>query len=310
MSLLLIRDLNVYFPSSRGLVHANRNINLRLESGQKLALVGETGCGKTVLGLTIMRLLPPSARVTGSIFYNGTDLQKLSENEMAKIRGKEIGMLMQNPSASLNPSMRSIHQVSEMFIYHRKLSQAEAEEKALDVLGKMGIGKEEAYRYPHELSGGMRQRIALAIAFSLNPPLLIADEPTKGLDLERKRELVKWLSDLWRNQSFSCLLITHDMEVASTLSDWMAVMYAGEIIEEGKNGDVMRHPRHPYTRRLLEALPSRGMKAVHVEPVSMVERRTGCCYASCCEEADHICHTEHPIMKGTEHRCCCRRYQE
>lgn len=299
-SLLSIEDLNVSFKTSKGIVKANEGISLEVREGEILGLIGETGCGKTTLGKAILRLLSGNAKLDGKIVYRGTDLLTLTEKEMRRFRGKEIGIMLQNPSACLNPVLSAGRQIAEIYRYHEGMGKKEAEKKAGEMLELVGISSLRKDDYPHQFSGGMLQRVMVAIGLALRPGLLIADEPTKGLDPETKLQIAELISGLARKENASMLLITHDLELAGRLADRIAVMYAGEIVEIGKAGEIISNPDHPYTLDLLHSLPEKGFRIVSGQPPSLVFPPTGCRYHPRCSFRLEDCSHVHPALLEPE----------
>ncbi len=301
MSILEVRGLSVEFQTRTGKVEVLRSVDLDVEEGENLAVVGETGCGKTVLARAIMRLLPRTAEVRGSIMWKGTELTALSEAEMRTLRGLEIAMLMQNPSSALDPTMRIVRQVSEPYRLRLSMLNKEAEEKARDALVNVGLPPEKAGAYPHELSGGMRQRVAIAIALSLGPTLLLADEPTKGLDPGSKDRTMEILRSVLQGDR-SGIIITHDLDVAKALSSRMAVMFGGRVVECGRTKDLLGRPEHPYTADLVSSTPEKGFG--RDRDLNRPAPLRGCCYSHRCEHAHDRCAEEPPPVRLSEERTC------
>jgi peptide/nickel transport system ATP-binding protein len=298
--LLSVENLNVSFGTSRGTVRANENISLEIGEGEILGLIGETGCGKTTLGKAILRLLPGKASMGGKIVYKGRDLLTLPEKEMRKLRGKEIGLMFQNPSACLNPVQSVGKQIAEIYRYHEGMGKKEAEKKAGEMLELVGISSLRGCEYPHQFSGGMQQRVMVSIGLALRPRLLIADEPTKGLDPETKLQIAEMIVGLIRKEKASMLLITHDLELAGMFADRIAVMYAGEIVEIGKTDRVVSGPKHPYTFDLLHSLPEKGLKTVSGQPPSLIFVPSGCRYHPRCSRRLGTCPTIRPALLELE----------
>jgi len=291
--MLKIRNLEVKFKTIEGVVKANNKVSLELKKDEILGLIGETGCGKTVLGMTIMRLLPKNSEVKGEIIYKGKNLLELSEKEMREIRGKEIAIMLQNPSLSLNPVLSVGEQIAEVFLYHDKLSKKDAMRKASEMLKIVGITPKRINEYPHQFSGGMKQRIMIAIALALNPKILIADEPTKGLDSSTKEQIINLMKKLTKGKSM--LLITHDLDIAEKLCDRIAVMYAGEIVEILSN---FNKAKHPYTIGLLNSLPRRGLKPIDGVSPSLISPPSGCKFHPRCKYREEICTIKNPELKN------------
>lgn len=265
MSLLEVNNLSVSFNTYAGEVKALRDISFKVNRGETLAIVGESGSGKSVTVQSIMRLLPtpPAEFKTGEIIFEGVNLLKLDEKEMRKYRGGRIGMIFQDPMTSLNPVMKIGEQIMEGILIHKKISKAEAKKKALEMLEKVGIPKpEERFnQYPHQFSGGMRQRVVIAIALACEPDLLICDEPTTALDVTIQSQILELINKLKKELNIAVILITHDLGVVAETSDRVIVMYAGEKLEEGPVKDIFKDAHHPYTWGLLKSLPRLDMDA-------------------------------------------------
>jgi len=300
MSLLKITNMKVHFPTQEGLVKAVNTVVLEMKENEKLGLIGETGCGKTVLGMTIMRLLQPSTKIEGEIWYKGKDLLKLSEKEMRKIRGKEIAMILQNPTISLNPVLKVGNQIAEAIQLHQGLDKRAAKEKAVEMLEsvKIPLAEKRANEYPHEFSGGMKERAMIAMALACDSSLIIADEPTKGLDITIKMQIIKLMKEVTKRKSM--LFITHDLGVAAEICDNIAVMYAGELVEYAKTEDIFKNPMHPYTQGFLNSLPSMGLKLIRGMSPSLIDLPNGCRFHPRCDHAEEICKNRHPEMGEIE----------
>ncbi|MCL1911206.1 MAG: ABC transporter ATP-binding protein [Leptospirales bacterium] len=292
--MLNVNDLTVSFHLADATVRAVRGVSFSIKEGETLGLVGESGCGKSVSAFSILRLTP--GETGGEIIYNGRDLLSLSETEMRKIRGSEISMIFQEPMISLNPVLTVGFQVSEPFITHLGLSKKEALERSAEMLRLVGISDPEkrCRSYPHEFSGGMRQRVMIAMALAASPSLLIADEPTTALDVTIQAQILELLAELQRERKMSMLLITHDLGVVSNIADDIAIMYAGEIVEYGPASDIMSAPSHPYTIGLLEAMPridraSDRLTAIPGSVPSPVSLPQGCAFYPRCGMASDEC---------------------
>jgi oligopeptide/dipeptide ABC transporter ATP-binding protein len=260
-SLLQINNLNVVFSSNEMNNYAVRDVSLEINEGDTLGLVGESGCGKSVTAFSILRLINPPGRIeSGEIFYKGRDLLKTGEEEMRSVRGREISIIFQEPMTSLNPVFRIGFQISEAVRLHLKKDKKESREYTLDLLKSVGIPNpvKRYNSYPHELSGGMRQRVMIAMALSADPSMLIADEPTTALDVTIQAQILDLLLDIQKERSMSLLLITHDLGIVANTSDNIAIMYAGEIVEYGSVFQIFNSPLHPYTAGLFEAIPRIG----------------------------------------------------
>lgn len=258
--LLEVKDLSVSFNTYNGEVQAVRGVSFDLNEGETLAIVGESGSGKSVTSSTLMGLLPKPAGIikSGQILFQGEDLVKKSEKEMQKIRGKEISMVFQDPLSSLNPTMKIGNQIIEGLIKHQGMNRAEAKKKAIELLDQVGIPHPEirVNQFPHQFSGGMRQRVVIAIALACNPKILIADEPTTALDVTIQAQILELMKEIQRDTKTSIIFITHDLGVVANVADRVAVMYAGKIVEIGTVDDVFYNPKHPYTWGLLGSMPT------------------------------------------------------
>lgn len=294
--LISIAGLSVRFPTRSECVRAVDTVDLDIARGDHLALIGESGCGKTVLGMAVMGLLPENARISGAIRYRERDLLQVKDADMQRIRGKEIAMIMQNSANSLNPVITVGSQVAEPILIHRILPAKAAHAKAIRLLGAMGFDDPDraVERYPHEFSGGMRERILVAIALSCQPDVVIADEPTSGLDAEVKSQILHLIKKQMADRTL--ILITHDLGTAHFLCTRIAVMYAGEIVEEGPAHDLLSLPMHPYTQGLLSSLPSAGLHPIPGMSPSPAHLPGGCRFCSRCPSATARCSTGHPPM--------------
>lgn len=308
MKLLKITDLMVQFPTKDGLVKAANTIDLELEEGEKLGLIGETGSGKTVLGLAIVRLLS-GAEVEGQIEYRGRDLLELDEDEMRKMRGREISVIFQNPN-SLNPVLKVGDQIAESIRLSRGSNARGAKRKAVQMIEAAGIPNAELWadRYPHQFSGGMKERAMIALGLACNPRLIIADEPTKGLDTSVKAQVVELMRDLTKDKSL--LFITHDLAAAAEICDRIAVMYGGEIIELARTEEIFGDPLHPYTEGLLRSLPIMGMRPIRGMSPSLIDLPSGCRFHPRCDWASKACTRMHPPLVEAKvgHHVRCFRY--
>ena len=308
--LLQVKDLKVSFDTYAGEVQAVRGVTFDLYKGETLGIVGESGCGKSVTAQSVMQLLPqPPARYKGgSILFQGRDLLKKTEKEMQKVRGKDMGMIFQDPMTSLNPTMRIGQQIAEGLMLHQKLSKKAALDKAVDLLKLASIAQPEKriQQYPHEFSGGMRQRAMIALALACNPKLLIADEPTTALDVTIQAQILELLKDIQKKTGTSIILITHDLGVVAKMCDRVVVMYAGQIVEAGYARNIFSHPQHPYTRGLLASVPNVGMSRAKAltpipgSPPDLFHPPKGCPFYARCFEAMKICQADNPNMTGLE----------
>jgi oligopeptide/dipeptide ABC transporter ATP-binding protein len=302
--LLELRGLSTHYVSARGtrVTRAVDEVSLVLDQGQTLGIVGESGSGKTTLALSLLRLLPPAARfVSGEILFEGSDLLKKSEADMRRIRGKRIAMILQDPMASLNPLFTVGDQVAEPIRVHDGASRRNAWSRATDLLKAVRIAAPETRvrEYPHQLSGGMRQRIVGAIAISCEPRVLIADEPTTSLDLTIQAQYLKLLRDLQRSHNLALIFITHNLGIVAKMCDQVAVMYAGRLVEQGPVKQIYNTPAHPYTRALLESIPRVGdnrkrLTAIDGQPPDPSAPPPGCAFHPRCPSVMDRCRTEAP----------------
>lgn len=304
-TLLEIKDLCVEFKTMAGTVHAVDHLSYTLHRGEKLGIVGESGSGKSVSSLAMMQLIPnPPGKVTGGqILYNGKDLVKLSEREMQKIRGNEISMIFQEPMTSLNPIIRCGKQIAESLRLHRGMKKKEAMEEAIKMMQAVGIANPQAraYEYPHQMSGGMRQRVMIAMALACQPQILIADEPTTALDVTIQAQILDLIRDLNQEMNTSVVFITHDLGVVSELCDTVIVMYNGHIVEKAPTTDIFREPLHPYTQGLLSAIPRitkerKPLSTIEGMVPNPVERIKGCRFWPRCPKACDRCRKEEPSV--------------
>jgi oligopeptide/dipeptide ABC transporter ATP-binding protein len=309
-SLLVVTDLQLEFKTARGVLKALNGITFDVQPREIFGLVGETGCGKTVTGLSILRLLPKSADVThGTILLNERNLLTLSAREMETLRGREIAMIFQDPSSSLNPVFTIGAQIERVLLQHMRMNRKEAKARAAQMLTRVGLPDVERMlaAYPHQLSGGQQQRVMIAMALSCNPRLLIADEPTTALDVTIQAQILRLLRDLQQQIEFSVILITHNLGVVAQTCDRLAVLYAGRVIEIGSTREIFNDPRHPYTRGLMNAIPkpgSRGKKMAAIAGTvpSNPGAMKGCPFAPRCEHAFERCHTETPSLLHVSER--------
>jgi oligopeptide/dipeptide ABC transporter ATP-binding protein len=314
--LLELQNLTVEFPSPQGPVAAVREISLALDAGQTLALVGESGSGKSVTSLAIMGLLPPQARLSGNVLFEGRELSAASPIDLQKLRGRRMSMIFQEPMTALNPVMRVGDQVAEAVLAHDShITRAEARQRAIEALQEVAIpSPERRWRdYPHQLSGGQRQRVMIAMAIVNRPALLIADEPTTALDVTVQAQILELLADLRQRLSLAMLFVSHDLAVVSRVSDRVAVMYAGRIVEAGAVRDLFARPAHPYTRGLLGSIPT--LKTNRNEPLHAIEGAVpspgalppGCSFAPRCPLCIPACEAAMPelitLTPGHEVRC-------
>lgn len=311
MELIRVAGLKVVFSTRSEEIRAVDTVDLVINEGDTLSLIGESGCGKTVMGMAMMGLLPKNAGICGTICYQGRDLLTVPEQAMQQLRGKEIAMISQNSANTLNPVMTVGNQIAEPLLIHHICSSGEAHKEAVRLLSALGFEDPEraAGRYPHEFSGGMRERILIAIALICNPRLIIADEPTSGLDAQVKSQILNLIKKQIADNR-TLFLITHDMGTASFLSTRIAVMYAGEIVECGPTKEVLAMPRHPYTQGLLASLPSAGLHPIPGTSPSPACLPRGCRFYARCPAAMARCKAEHPGMAnaGSTHQVRCFHY--
>lgn len=317
-TILDIKDLQVYYTSMGNIVRAVNGISFQLKKGETLALVGETGAGKTSIAKAILRILPDvSAHTSGEVIFNGTDLMQLKEANMQKIRGHKISMIFQDPMTALNPTMRVGKQISEVLSVHQKLSHTEAVEEGKKMLEMVGIPAERYMEFPHQFSGGMKQRVVIAMALACNPELLLADEPTTALDVTIQAQVLELINDLKERLKTSMILITHDLGVVNETSDNVAVVYAGRIIEYGNRYDLFTNPLHPYTNGLFGALPNMNLDSDKLSPIEGLppdptNLPDGCSFAPRCPYATDVCRSgAMPAAEVTKgHFCECIRINE
>jgi oligopeptide/dipeptide ABC transporter ATP-binding protein len=303
--LLSVEGLSVAFNTEQGLLRVVEDVSFQLVAGETLGLVGESGCGKSVTAQTIMRLLPsPPARIEGGrIMFEGEDLVVLPESRMRRIRGDRIGMVFQEPMTSLNPTQRVGRQIAEVLSLHRGLGYGEAKALVISALKKVGIGNAERRleQYPHELSGGLRQRVMIAMAIVCGPKLLIADEPTTALDVTIQAQIMELLQALQRDLGLSILLITHDLRIVAEMCRNTVVMYAGRIVESGPSAKIFLSPRHPYTAGLINSSPHHTRKGERLPSIPGLvpppgQRGQGCNFADRCARVQEKCHREPPPL--------------
>ena len=306
MALLEVRDLRTYFHTDNGTARSVDGVSFSIEKGEVLGIVGESGCGKSVTSLSLMRLVPqpPGEIMAGSsIKFRGEEIVSAPEKRMREIRGNDIAMIFQEPMTSLNPVFPIGEQIAEALRIHRKMSKAEARAASIDRLRLVGIPdpEERVDHYPHQLSGGQRQRVMIAIALSCEPDLLIADEPTTALDVTIQAQILELLADLRQRLGMAIMLITHDLGVVAEVCDRVVVMYAGEVVEEGPVAEIFRNPRHPYTQGLMQAIPRLGRRSERLAVIpGMVPSATnwpiGCRFHARCPYGFDVCVQEHPEL--------------
>ena len=319
MALLEIENLQTHFRTPDGVNRAVDGVSFTVEAGETVAIVGESGCGKSVTASSVLRLIPePPGKIRGSIRFEGIDLLKLDERAMRDIRGNQISMVFQEPMTSLNPVLTVGRQIGETLRLHQGLGREAAERRVVEMLRLVGIAEPErrAREYPHQLSGGMRQRVMIAIALACNPKLLIADEPTTALDVTIQAQILDLMSELKQRVGAAIILITHDLGVVAEIAERVLVMYAGRKVEEARVSELFRSPRHPYTQGLLGALPKLGSslneKATRLVEIpgavpSLKQRIAGCVFASRCALARDVCRHVPPALelKAPGHLAAC-----
>ncbi|QNK58277.1 ABC transporter ATP-binding protein [Paenibacillus sp. PAMC21692] len=318
-TLLEVKNLSVSFDVYGGEVQAIRDISFDVKEGESVAIVGESGSGKSVTAQSIMRLnpSPPSRIKNGSVKFDGQELLNLSEKEMQTVRGNKIGMIFQDPMTSLNPTLTVGAQITEGLIKHQNVSKSQATARAIEMLHLVGIPNPEQRikQYPHQFSGGMRQRVMIAIALACNPKLLIADEPTTALDVTIQAQIMSVMKDLQQKMGTSIILITHDLGVVADVCDRVIVMYAGRIVETGTKWEIFQNPQHPYTRGLLRSLPRLDQKKdeplipIPGTPPDLIKPPAGCSFCARCDEAMKVCVDNdpnlHPIKGSESHAAAC-----
>ncbi len=298
--LLRVEDLSVHYRTLRGEVRALDGVTLGLPAGETVGVVGETGCGKSTLGKAILGVLPPGTRVTGHVLYRGRDLLTLGEEDLRKLRGKDLALIFQDPMTRLNPLMTIESHFVETIRAHEEVSEEDARDRAREALTSMGIPESRMRNFPHEFSGGMRQRIMIALALVLRPSVLVADEPTTSLDVIVEAGILEILEDLKRAYRMSLLLITHNLGIVAEVCDRVAVLYAGRLVEIGSVKDIFARPVHPYTRGLLRSvihLETTELFSIDGSPPDLYAPPTGCRFHPRCPYAQEICKTTDPSLE-------------
>jgi len=315
--ILEIDDLRVSFDTYAGEVQAVRGVSFYLNRGELISIVGESGCGKSVTVQSIIQLLPdpPVRYKSGTILFDNKDLMKFSPKEIEEVRGRDIAMILQDPMTSLNPTMMIGKQIIESLIKHGKMNNSQARNRTVEILELVGLPNPERRmrHYPHEFSGGMRQRVCIAIALACNPKLLIADEPTTALDVTIQAQILDLLKDLKNKLNTSIILITHDLGVVAEMADRIVVMYAGKVVETGLVDDIFSSSKHPYTWGLLNSIPKvteenkKDLLAISGTPPDLFEPPAGCAFAARCEHAMKICYKKQPpeVSCGYSHSSSC-----
>jgi peptide/nickel transport system ATP-binding protein len=319
--LLEIKNLQTHFSSDRGVVKAVDGVTISVNKGETVGVVGESGCGKSVTSLSVMRLLKdtPGKIVGGSIEFEGKDLTNLSEKEMRLIRGNEIAMIFQEPMTSLNPVYKIGRQIEEAVMLHLKYDKKQAREHAINMLKLVGIPRAEEIvdEYPYQLSGGMRQRVMIAMAMACKPKLLIADEPTTALDVTIQAQILDLMRKVSEESGTSIMMITHDLGVVAEMCDRVVVMYAGKVVEEADVFTIFEDPKHPYTIGLLDSVPKLGQKITRLESIpgnvpTPGNMPQGCKFAPRCNKVMEICRNQDPELTSidNDHTCRCWLYQD
>jgi oligopeptide/dipeptide ABC transporter ATP-binding protein len=301
-TLLEVKNIVTEFRTADGQLPAVRDVSFSLQKGETLCIVGESGCGKSITSLSVIGLLPSNGRITsGEVLFEGNPIHQLSAEKMRQIRGNKISMIFQEPMTALNPVLTIGFQLREPLMLHHQLSKSEATKQGIELLKQVGIPYPEKRmnQYPHELSGGMRQRVMIAIALSCNPGLLIADEPTTALDVTIQAQILDLINDLKKKYNMGVMMITHDMGVVAEVADRVMVMYAGKKVEEGSVEEIFENPKHPYTIGLLNSVPNVDDPDFELEPIpgslpSLNEQIVGCRFAARCKFATDICRSKEP----------------
>lgn len=311
---LEVKDLKVEYTSEGKIIHAVNGVSFSLDKGRTLGLVGETGAGKTSIAKAILRILPdPPARITGGqVMLEGEDILQIKEKKMRKLRGHKISMIFQDPMTSLNPVKRVVDQIAEVIRTHNKVSAAEATAEAIRMLGKVGIAENRAHEYPHQFSGGMKQRVVIAMALACNPDLLLADEPTTALDVTIQAQVLDMINKLKEDYNMTMIMITHDLGVVAEVCDDVAVVYAGEVIEYGTKEEIFDHPAHPYTIGLFGAIPDLNSHVKRLSPIDGLppdpsDLPQGCNFSPRCPYATDSCRKGDIALRnlGNGHSCRC-----
>lgn len=316
MSVLDIKNLNLSFKLDSGIYPTLHDVSLSLKNGEIHALVGESGCGKTMTAMSIIKLLPKNALITsGEIIYNNKDILTLSDKEMRTIRGTDIALIPQDPMTSLNPLYTIGNQLAEVISKDKSLTKSDIEKKSVDVLNMVKIPnpKEKLGIYPHELSGGMKQRVIIAMALATNAKIIIADEPTTALDVTIQAQIMKILNDIRKEINTSILLISHDLELVGEYADEISVMYSGRIVENARKDDFFQNTLHPYSKALMESLPSNAkgntLKTIPGQPPSIQEYINGCRFSKRCEKYNDVLCSKVPelIEVNAGHKVACHK---
>ncbi|MDK2948256.1 MAG: peptide/nickel transport system ATP-binding protein [Methanolobus sp.] len=308
--MLEVKDLFVEFPTRNGSVKAVDGVSFCIKEGESFGIIGETGSGKSVIGLAILRLLPPTARIKGTILFEGRDVYTMNSREMREMRGRFVSLMPQNPATSLNPVLKNSIQVSEVFEQHG-IKRAEGLKKAKDIMSKLLLTDPGRVcdHYPYQLSGGMKQRLLASISLSMHPQLMIADEPTKGLDNESREKTVELFDKIRSEYGSSMLIITHDLDFARDVCDRVAVMYSGRMVEINRAGIIVTSPSHPYAKGLVQALPRNGLVPMDGQSPGRINLPDGCLFYQRCKSRKDVCKKQVPVMKIFEGgRVSCHLY--
>ena len=314
--LLQVKDLRTYFYTAEGIIRAVDGISYDVREGETVALVGESGCGKSVSALSLLRLVSyPGRIVGGEVIFDGKDLLKISEEEIKNIRGCHVAMVFQEPTTSLNPVLNIGEQIAETLRAHLKMRRKAAHDRVIELLRSVGIpdAERESRNHPHQFSGGMRQRVMIAMALSCNPKILIADEPTTALDVTIQAQLLDMMTGLTQQLGAATILITHNLGIVARYADRVNVMYAGRIVESGPGDTIYEEPKHPYTQGLLQCVPrtdkGRTQKLSTIEglPPDLSQKHEGCYFQPRCPFSLSLCSQEYPPLEfvGDEHQCAC-----
>ena len=315
--MLEIKDLTIHYITDDGVVKAVNNLSLAVNKGETVGLVGETGAGKTTTALGVLKLVPnpPGKIISGEIFLDGEDVVKKSEADMRDIRGNKVSMIFQDPMTSLNPVLPVRDQIAEVILLHEKMTAASANERAEDMLRKVGIMPDRAREFPHQFSGGMRQRVVIAIALACNPDLIIADEPTTALDVTIQAQVLELMKELKTELNTAMIMITHDLGIVAEICDKVAVMYAGSVVEYADKFELFRNPKHPYTVGLFNSIPDIASDAEALKPIKglmpdPMNLPSGCPFHPRCEKAKKECSGTEPETKdiGENHFVKCVLY--
>lgn len=319
--LLEVKNLKTYFYTDDGIVKAVDGVNFSVDAGKTMGIVGESGCGKSITAMSILRLIPdpPGKIVDGEVIFNGEDLTKVSDKRIREIRGNDISMIFQEPMTSLNPVFTVGYQIEEVLMLHQKLEEKEAREKAIEMIRLVGIPNPDRIvdEYPHQLSGGMRQRIMIAMALACQPRLLIADEPTTALDVTIQAQILELMNDLKNRLNTSIMLITHDLGVIAEMADHVIVMYSGKVVEDAPIGELFKNPRHPYTVGLMNSIPSLVKEGQRLDTIpgrvpNPLYLPKGCYFHPRCKYAVEECRHVQPELRniGPGHKVACLRAEE